>query len=229
MQRKHDLGAVTGPGAGFGNSGPPPNGGQSPSMWMQVSADWQKFHPEFWLNCWSELDGNARMLVTSERIFLCGEARAEALLAEEQELRIRNMRVETVDPAELKKLEELMTVAKGETKTVCIGSRRNANHLMLRATVLADVGGMPILGIAFHRTGACFTSDWPDFTHLFGLTDAENRVIRMLLNGIGAERIAAEQKLSINTVRTHITHAYEKLGISSREQLWARLASYRLN
>lgn len=229
MQRKHDLGVLAGPAAGIASPGSRTNGSQSPSMWMQVSADWQKFHPEFWLNCWSELDGNARMLVTSERIYLCGEARAEALLAEEQELRVRNMRLETIDPAELKKVEDLLAVAKGETSTVCIGSRRSGSHIMMRATILADVGGMPVVGVAFHRAGACFTSDWADFTLLFGLTEAENRVVRMLLNGMSAERIAAEQNLSINTVRTHITHSYEKLGISSREQLWGRLASYRLN
>jgi DNA-binding CsgD family transcriptional regulator len=48
-----------------------------------------------------------------------------------------------------------------------------------------------------------------------------------LLHGHSAETISKQQKLSINTVRTHIRHAYEKLDITCREALWRRLAPYR--
>jgi DNA-binding CsgD family transcriptional regulator len=33
----------------------------------------------------------------------------------------------------------------------------------------------------------------------------------------------------VHTVRAHLRHCYDKLGVSYREALWQRLAPYRLN
>ncbi|GAD59584.1 hypothetical protein MBEBAB_1834 [Brevundimonas abyssalis TAR-001] len=40
--------------------------------------------------------------------------------------------------------------------------------------------------------------------------------------------MAEALNLSIETVRTHIRRVYHKLGISSREELFAMIASYRI-
>jgi DNA-binding NarL/FixJ family response regulator len=55
------------------------------------------------------------------------------------------------------------------------------------------------------------------------LTGAEKRVLRLLADGMDNEAIAAALSLSINTVKTHVRHIFEKLHISDRTQaaLWA--------
>ncbi len=55
------------------------------------------------------------------------------------------------------------------------------------------------------------------------LTDAETRVLRLLAEGLDNDAIAAALSLSINTVKTHIRHIFEKLNVSDRTQaaLWA--------
>jgi LuxR family transcriptional regulator, maltose regulon positive regulatory protein len=48
------------------------------------------------------------------------------------------------------------------------------------------------------------------------LTRSENRVLRYLPTRLSAREIAAELGLSANTVKTHLTHLYQKLGAHSR-------------
>jgi LuxR family maltose regulon positive regulatory protein len=50
------------------------------------------------------------------------------------------------------------------------------------------------------------------------LTDSEMRVLRYLPTNLPAPEIANELSLSVNTVRTHIRHLYEKLTVHSRSQ-----------
>jgi LuxR family maltose regulon positive regulatory protein len=48
------------------------------------------------------------------------------------------------------------------------------------------------------------------------LSGSEMRVLRYLPTNLSAPEIAAELSLSVNTVRTHMRHVYEKLGAHSR-------------
>ncbi len=50
------------------------------------------------------------------------------------------------------------------------------------------------------------------------LTGGELRVLRYLPTNLSAPEIAAELSLSVNTIRTHMRHVYEKLGAHSRNE-----------
>jgi LuxR family maltose regulon positive regulatory protein len=50
------------------------------------------------------------------------------------------------------------------------------------------------------------------------LSDSESRVLRYLPTNLSAPEIAGELYLSVNTVRTHMRHVYEKLGAHSRTE-----------
>jgi DNA-binding CsgD family transcriptional regulator len=51
------------------------------------------------------------------------------------------------------------------------------------------------------------------------LTPAERRVARMAAAGASNREIAQRLFVSLRTVETHLTHAYQKLDISSRDEL----------
>jgi DNA-binding CsgD family transcriptional regulator len=53
------------------------------------------------------------------------------------------------------------------------------------------------------------------------LTRAERRVLSMLLAGEDTPGMAEALDISIETLRTHIKHAYRKLGVGSRGELFA--------
>jgi LuxR family maltose regulon positive regulatory protein len=56
-------------------------------------------------------------------------------------------------------------------------------------------------------------------THLRDpLSGSEMRVLRYLPTNLSAPEIAAELSLSVNTVRTHMRHVYEKLGAHGRSE-----------
>ena len=86
--------------------------------------------------------------------------------------------------------------------------------------------GPPIslIGLIFHppRQSACFTALVD--THV--LTPTEGRVVEMLLNGFETGRIAQSLNISSQTLKTHIKHAYCKLGVSSRGDLFAQAAGF---
>jgi two-component system nitrate/nitrite response regulator NarL len=48
------------------------------------------------------------------------------------------------------------------------------------------------------------------------LSDRELEVLRLTSGGSSAKEIAERLNISPTTVRTHLTHAYDKLGVSDR-------------
>jgi LuxR family transcriptional regulator, maltose regulon positive regulatory protein len=54
--------------------------------------------------------------------------------------------------------------------------------------------------------------------HLQALTHGETRVLHYLPTNLSAREIAGELHLSVNTVKTHQRHLYQKLGACSRTQ-----------
>lgn len=54
---------------------------------------------------------------------------------------------------------------------------------------------------------------------LYGLTLSETRILVQVGRGRSARYIADDMGISFNTVRTHIRHVYEKMGIHSKQEL----------
>lgn len=198
----------------------------SPTARFLPSVDWSNIDPGTWLNCWSELDGQARLVLTCERVLLWADRKAKSALLR-GDLRLHRGRIEPSDPRELSMFTEFVERASQGTSSLCLP--RRGSHILLRAAPLTNVSGMALLALTLRDTAAPYNAEWADLAAVFGLTVSEDRVVRKLLDGLKAEKIAAEQGLSIQTVRTHIQHAYAKLDISCREELWCRLAPYRLS
>jgi DNA-binding CsgD family transcriptional regulator len=47
-------------------------------------------------------------------------------------------------------------------------------------------------------------------------------VLELLVRRLSNREVAAELHVSVNTIQTHLAHAYEKLGVQSRSQLLSR-------
>jgi len=63
----------------------------------------------------------------------------------------------------------------------------------------------------------------PALQQLFDLTQAEAQVAQALAQGAPIDRIAAGTGVSINTVRTHLHHIYDKTGTARQGELIARI------
>lgn len=58
------------------------------------------------------------------------------------------------------------------------------------------------------------------------LTRAEIRVVEMLMSGTETAAIAEALQISLETLRTHVKHAYRKLGVTTRGELFAAVVDF---
>jgi DNA-binding CsgD family transcriptional regulator len=63
----------------------------------------------------------------------------------------------------------------------------------------------------------------PLIVEAYGITQRELDVIRMIARGLGTSEIAAQLFLSPHTVRDHVKSVFEKVGVSSRGELVAKV------
>ena len=75
------------------------------------------------------------------------------------------------------------------------------------------------------RCGASGEIILPDLTGL-RLTNAEQLIVRRLMQAGAPPAVADGLGAALLTVRTHIKRAYAKLGVHSKEQLFAKLLAF---
>lgn len=102
-------------------------------------------------------------------------------------------------------------------------SERPNLHLSLCITPLAaDTLPMPPLEVTT-RTDLERDRGVDEAQHMERLSPREREVIMLLLRGLTEKEAASQLSLSPGTVRTHVVHAYEKLGVKRRSELSARV------
>ncbi len=74
---------------------------------------------------------------------------------------------------------------------------------------------------ALSQTGTTVGKPKPSINH--ELTDQEYRILVLLAQGLTNDAIAEALSISRNTVKTHVSRVYEKIGVSDRTQaaIWA--------
>lgn len=97
-------------------------------------------------------------------------------------------------------------------------------RLLVRIEQVAGFGGGRAFGLLFYGGAGSVAPLWADLGRVFGLTPAEAAIVRGLVSGRGAEQLAVDHGVGLETVRTHIRRVYDKLGVSSREQLYAAVS-----
>jgi DNA-binding NarL/FixJ family response regulator len=70
-------------------------------------------------------------------------------------------------------------------------------------------------------TGGHQPVPWPGSSR--GLTARQSEVVALLLQGLSNQEIAESLYVDVNTVKTHLRHAYKALGVRSRAQALAML------
>jgi DNA-binding CsgD family transcriptional regulator len=103
------------------------------------------------------------------------------------------------------------------------GQRASAREPLIRALDLATRGGMRALADRA-RTELLAAGARPRRTASSGwdaLTPAELRVATLAANGCGNREIAQQLFVTRRTVETHLTHVFQKLGVTTRAGLTA--------
>lgn len=94
--------------------------------------------------------------------------------------------------------------------------KRTAGEILIEAINDLLKGGAPMSGDIARKVVSSFeerkaeTSDYP------GLTKKENEILKLLSQGYSNKEIADRLFVSVNTIRTHVYHIYEKLHVNNR-------------
>lgn len=128
-------------------------------------------------------------------------------------------RVDTPDVMSALQLGARGVVPKDSAPEVLFKSIRSvmAGHFWLgREHASGAVPGLRKLEAARRRTKA------------FGLTRREVEIIRAVVAGCTNKEVAKRSSISENTVKSHLTHIFDKLGVSNRVELALFAAHHRL-
>ena len=88
---------------------------------------------------------------------------------------------------------------------------RHARHGTAHAALIADILDLIAGDKPFSRRGEPDRPREP-------LSASEARILRFLPTNLSAPEIAGQLSVSVNTIRTHMRHLYEKLGVHSRTE-----------
>lgn len=81
-------------------------------------------------------------------------------------------------------------------------------------------------GLRFMNASKSLERDFLHFEQTFGMTRQESAICRMLLQGHTVQEIVDAVSKSPDTIRFHVRNIYQKIGVSSREALFASLLPF---
>jgi DNA-binding NarL/FixJ family response regulator len=89
---------------------------------------------------------------------------------------------------------------------------------ILRAIQEVKQGGAPMSSQIARRVVRSFRETTPDSVPDEKLSQREEEILQQLSKGYSTKEIADHSSISVNTVRTHLQHIYEKLHVRSRTE-----------
>jgi DNA-binding NarL/FixJ family response regulator len=139
--------------------------------------------------------------------------------------------------ARLPEVEVLMlTVFEDDRKifdSLCAGAsgyllKKTPPAKILEAIQEIHEGGAPMSAKIARRVLQMFQSTQPTAPPTAQLTDRELQVLSGLVRGMSYKMIAYDYSISIDTVRSHVRHIYEKLHVNSKGQAISMAVKNRL-
>lgn len=121
-------------------------------------------------------------------------------------------------------LDNLFRVEIGHVETQILRRRQEEGHCILQSVGLCPDAVAVTMQLAHPE----FEPRLVNLEVAFGLTPSESHIVELLHLGLGPQEIGGALGISVHTVRAHLRHCYEKLDVSTREELWRKLAPYRL-
>ena len=175
---------------------------------------------------WLEVESGPRIIVSRGLEILWSNSAADTLLSGRQGLAKRGARLLGPTSAANDSLEILLTDAEAGPSILSIARSGGEGWLLLRASRLEGPTSV-VFGISITEASEHSRSTYEHLDTAFALTKAEHRVLLDLLDGNDAEALAAMHGVSVETTRSHIRSIYAKVGVRSRERLFARLQNFR--
>jgi DNA-binding NarL/FixJ family response regulator len=125
----------------------------------------------------------------------------------------------------------LMLTVFEDNKNVFEAIKAGANGYLLKknsferlTTYIKDAhnGGAPMSATIATQVLKMFTFFSLPSSNLYNLSEREKEVLQLLVEGNSYKMVAAEMRISIDTVRSHIRNIYDKLHVNSKSEAVAK-------
>ena len=175
---------------------------------------------------WLEAEGGPRLIVERSGRVVWSNTRARRILADASCLTAGGGHLSAASRDQQSELREFLHNLNGGPEVAVVTSADGTKPPVVIVGCSLRVDSGDYLGLRLRQV-----SDTPrllvaNLTPAYKLTGTERQVVRRLIEGETAELISKATGQSIDTVRTHIRNIYNKIGVSSREALFARVFQY---
>jgi len=172
----------------------------------------------FALAAWMSQDKQPRLILTPDLSLIWLNEAAEAFSRSSGVFRLAAGRLVALHPSLQDRLARFDT---GARAWIHVESPSGAEYLAWLRDIPTAVGRFLGLAVSANRRG-CPSA----FAVQYALSPAESRIVGALLEGKSPKEIANELVLTPSTVKCHISHAYAKIGVRTRGELFARASLY---
>lgn len=172
------------------------------------------------VNLWYHTDKTARLIVGARLEILTSNHRADAILRRARPLVDRDGYLASSNRRAVADIAALIDRARSNgpcATVICVGAD---DEMLIHARALE--GREDATALSLRETNGPAPLDGPNGARLLGLTPAEEQVACLLIKGMTINEIAVHLRKSVLTIRTHVKRTYAKMGVSNREQMFAR-------
>ncbi|RJY09814.1 helix-turn-helix transcriptional regulator [Aurantiacibacter aquimixticola] len=170
------------------------------------------------------IDGRARFIVDRAGRLQAESPRTRDAVQCVDAISLKDDRLSANGNGASESLAALLALEPEDTFTIMRRSSRMDGHCIFRGVGLCERSVLVTVQCAHPH---CET-ELADLTEAFGLTPSEAHIVELLMSGHCPVEIASKLGVSVNTVRAHVRHCYDKMDVSSREELWRTVSPYRL-
>lgn len=178
------------------------------------------------LQDWLEAEGGPRLIVQRSGQIVWSNARGRRILGEAVCVSGANGQITATGRTQQVELQSFLDNLNGGPEVAVVKSPDGTKPPLVIIGCALRVDSGDYLGLRLRQVSDAPRLLVADLTPAYKLTGAERQVVRRLIEGETAEAISKGQGQSIDTVRTHIRNIYNKIGVSSREALFARVFQY---
>lgn len=174
---------------------------------------------------WLEQDVIPRLIVDIHLRVLWKNAPATAYLARKRCVEVRDRTFGATSAKDQEALLALLATPSAGAACLEMTKPAGSGWLLVTACRLPASGG-DLFGLTLIDTGS-FQPSYRALDTAFGLTKAEAGLLQLLLTGQSVQSIASTSGTKVTTARKHIRNIYQKLDVSSREQVFHKLQAFR--
>lgn len=187
------------------------------------SLDVHTAFPDPFLSAWTRIDEKPRLIVRRDGQLIAFSENAFPLVAASGCLRLTGDVLAPSDPRLHHDFKALLAIQEWETRTLLLPMAGSGGHWVLRAATADN----SLVCLLLHDATSKKRARIVDLREAFGLTHSEAAVAEDIYNGLVPQKIAEMHGISIHTVRAHMRRRYDKMGITSREELWQTINMYQ--